>query len=70
MLIVAGCADVPPEPSPASARAQSCEREYRVGSMLPVKHCVETMTDAERQLMLDQLQNSIRSTASKPPGGN
>ena len=68
-LLVAGCASAPPDPvTTASVKPQNCEREYRTGSMLPMKECTPTLTEAERQRLVDELRVKIRSTGSAPPG--
>ena len=67
-LLVGGCASAPPDPvTTASVKPQNCEREYRTGSMLPVKDCTQTLTEAERQRLVDELRVKIRPTVSAPP---
>ena len=51
----------------ANAKPQNCEREYRVGSMLPVKNCAPPMTELERERMVEELRNKIRPSSSSPP---
>lgn len=68
--IVAGCASTPPADTTAAAKPQqSCEREYRTGSLMPVKECAPPMTEEERQRMADELANRVRPSASSKSGG-
>jgi len=66
-LFVAGCASAPPDPvTTASIKPQSCDREHRTGSMLPVKECTQTLTETERQRLIYELLLMVHSNASLP----
>jgi hypothetical protein len=67
MLLAAGCASEPTRQT-AEAAPQPCQREYRVGSNIPVKNCDAPMTEEERQRMISDIQNQTKPIA-KPAGG-
>jgi hypothetical protein len=71
LLTVAGCATNPaPQQTAASTSepAVTCHLSYKTGSNLPVKDCT-SMTEADRQRVRDELQQQIRPSGTKPPGG-
>lgn len=68
LLLLAACANEP-RPVTIDQTAQTCEREYRVGSSIPTLVCSGPKTEAERQQMLDDLRNQVRpSPAARNPG--
>lgn len=80
VLAIAGCADSPSQPSSmqvaavpaasASAPQQVCHKETPTGSNLVKTVCEPAMSDAERRIQLDQIQNQIRlQTPQRPAGG-
>ena len=69
LIAAAGCATNPPEGEKKQADANLiCETTFRVGSQIPVKDCHPPMTEEERQMMVNELSQKIRPTASAPPG--
>jgi hypothetical protein len=69
-LLLAACASAPPEQQSAEAKPQQvCERVYKVGVAIPVKECTTApLSEDERRRMQDELRNTVRPGASKPPG--
>ena len=65
-LLLAGCASAPKEPPTASADAQSCDREERIGSHIPNRECAPAMTPEERQRAMD----AVRASSRLPGPGN
>ena len=61
---VAGCAS---RADQVTAQAQPvCEKEYRMGSNIPVVTCGTPLTAAERQRVAERLKSVVRTV---PPGG-
>jgi hypothetical protein len=60
----AGCAS---QADQVTAQAQPvCEKEYRMGSNIPVVTCSTPLTAEERQRVAEQLKSVVRTV---PPGG-
>jgi hypothetical protein len=65
---LAACA-APDTDKASAAKAESCEREARTGSMLGRKQCGPALSEAERARLASELQTQIRPTASNPGSG-
>ena len=69
LCLLAACA-TSPDTRPAEANATTtCVREYRVGSNIPVLTCSEAQTEAERQILIDEVNRALPSPAPQPKGG-
>ena len=71
--LLAACAAKPPAAPQVVAQDQTpkplCDKEYRVGSMMPRKDCTAPMSEEERQRLQADLANKIRPGASAKGGG-
>jgi hypothetical protein len=73
--VLGACATASPTQQTARAQVDNgdktvvCDREVRVGSLIPSKHCAPPMTEAERQRMNDELRNKARSIGSSHGSG-
>ena len=70
-LILVGCATNPTEDTKTTQEEAklTCERTYRVGSMMPSKDCAPPMSQEDRQHLQDELQKTIHPTASTSAKG-
>ena len=68
LLLLAGCASNPTAAPTTKAEAVSCEREYRVGTLLPTKDCKAPISAEERQRLQDELGNKVRPNNPTPSG--
>ncbi|MBS0447866.1 MAG: hypothetical protein JSR59_18150 [Proteobacteria bacterium] len=70
LLIAAGCSTTNQQQTVDTSSAQqvTCQQTYRVGSNIPVKTCDAALSEADRQRIRDEMQQSIRPTATQPPG--
>ena len=67
-LVLIACATNPAEDTAQVVDGKAtCERSYRVGSMMPVKDCAPPPTPEERARMQEELSR-IRPTGTAPPG--
>ncbi|HEY4081415.1 MAG TPA: hypothetical protein VGM81_12015 [Burkholderiaceae bacterium] len=71
-LLLAACAAPAPAPTDGTKVAQAakpeCDKEYRVGSMMPKKDCSPPMSEEEKARMRAEMANRVRSAGSAPPG--
>jgi len=70
-LIVVGCATNPAEDSAKQDQQQAkvtCERSYRVGSMMPTKDCAPVLTEDERQRLEAGVREMTRPSGVTAPG--
>ena len=66
---LAACAAPKPEPEVADANVtRKCYKEYRVGSNIPVMNCSESLSEADRQRMIDELKHVFRPAAPGAAG--
>lgn len=68
LILLSACA-AEPAPGVAHSEAVTCEREYRVGSSIPIVNCAPPKTAAERQQMIDDLRNQLGTTPAAPRSG-
>ncbi len=63
-LLLAACAAPAPTDGTQVAQAAKpeCDKEYRVGSMMPKKDCTPPMTEDEKQRMRAEMANRARPT--------
>lgn len=73
--VLGACATASPTEQTARAQPDNadktvvCDREVRVGSLIPSKHCGPAMTEAERQRMNDELREKARGIGRAPGSG-
>lgn len=61
LALLAACASAP-EQTATAQKPVTCEREYKVGSNIPVRDCAPKQSDADHQQTVDTLRDAI-----KPP---
>jgi hypothetical protein len=66
-LAAVGCAST--DQQAASATPASCEKEYRVGSNMPVRDCRPPTTAEERDRTVNELRNAPKPTTSRSSSG-
>ena len=69
LLTVHGCASTVAEKTAANDSEEVCHREYKVGSMMPVRNCEPGLTEEERQRTIDGLRSIMQPKPSLPPPG-
>ena len=70
-LIAAGCASNPAQDAAKQDQQDakvSCERTYRVGSMMPTKDCAPALTEDERQRLQAGVRDMTRPSGITAPG--
>jgi hypothetical protein len=70
-LALGACASPAPAPAPAPQVAAAadqpvCEREYRIGSNIPVTTCGPKQSAADRERQVDAMRTMIQSKGGNP----
>jgi hypothetical protein len=66
-LALGACASPAPAPQVAAAADQPvCEREYRIGSNIPVTTCGPKQSAADRERQVDAMRTMIQSKGGNP----